>query len=449
MSVTERLINAIRDTVWGAPMLFLVMGCGVYLTLNLRVFQLTRMKLWVMETFGSLIGKSSGNREAISPRSAVFAALASSIGTGNIVGVATAIVSGGAGAVFWMWVSAFFGMAVKYAEIFLAVRFREKRGKVYHGGPMFYIEKGLGKGYKWLSVMFSVSGALACLGMGAMSQASSVSSVMTSSALVPGWACGIVLALMSFFAAEGGIKRISSLTQVIVPIMAGMYIIGGVGVIVLAPKEAASALGEIFTAALLPRSVYGAAAGQVVKKAMRLGVSRGVFSNEAGLGSGAIVHSAADAKSPMHQGFWGMFEVFVDTIAVCTVTAIVILAAGKEGSGLNGGVLVAASFSEFFGESGGVFVSCATVLFALSTILGWSYYGEECMVYITGESKRVRRVYRGIFACSVMVGAVSCLESVWSLADMFNGIMMLPNLIAVLLLSGLVIRETKEKLPTL
>lgn len=445
MQTVEKIVSAVSRTVWGTPMLILLMGCGVYLTLRLRALQITRFRLWTRATFGEMFTREKRRNGGITPYQAVASALASSIGTGNIVGVATAITAGGAGAVFWMWVSAFFGMATKYAEIFLAVRFRGEKDGEYYGGPMYYIEKGLGKGYKWLAVIFSVSGALACLGMGAMNQSNSIASVMSLGADVPGWVSGGVLALIAAVAISGGISRISGLAEKLVPLMAGLYILGGIAVIVIAPSDTWRALCEIFTSALAPRAMWGGAAGEAAKRAIRFGISRGVFSNEAGLGSAPLVHAAANAESPARQGFWGMFEVFVDTIIVCTVTAVVIISSGCHTGDVSGAALVTLAFEKYLGSFGSVFVSGAAVLFALSTILGWSYYGERCVSYLTHESRFARNGYRALFVIAVMLGALLRVESVWELADMFNGIMMVPNLIAVILLSGIVIRETRAE----
>ena len=441
-----QIVAAINKTVWGVPMLLLVMSCGIYLSARLGFFQITKFPLWSRETFGTLLKRQKKANGRITPYQAVASALASSIGTGNIVGVATAITAGGAGAVFWMWVSALLGMATKYAEIFLSVKFRMERNGEYYGGPMYYIKRGLGKGYTWLSVLFAISGAFACLGMGAMNQSNSISSVVSFFIGTPEWVTGLLVATIAAVAMSGGISRISHFAEKMVPLMAGLYILGGVGIIVLSPGSAIDALHEICASALTPQAVYGAGAGEMVKKAIRFGVARGVFSNEAGLGSAPLVHAAADAKSPMHQGFWGMFEVFVDTIIVCTVTAIAVIGSGCHNGEASGAALVTRAFQAFFGDFGGVFVAVATVLFALSTILGWSYYGEQCVAYLSHENERLSKAYQGVFVAAVALGAVLRVESVWEIGDMFNGIMMIPNLIAVILLSGIVIRETKKEL---
>ncbi|MBR5542684.1 MAG: sodium:alanine symporter family protein [Oscillospiraceae bacterium] len=438
----EKLISAISETVWGFPMLVLVLGCGIYYTFRLRFLQITRFREWTKETFGTFCGKkNAAPKEGVSPWKAVCTALASSIGTGNIAGVATAIVSGGAGAVFWMWVAAFFGMAVKYAEIFLAVKFRSSGQDGFYGGPMYYIEKGIGKSYRPLGAVFSVAGAFACIGMGAMSQANSISSVVCAQNGIPVYVVGVVIASIAAVSLAGGIKKTAQISSVLVPFMAGAYILGGVVVIVFNPARAIYAFSEILGAALTPKAVYGAAAGEMFGRAVRYGVSRGVFSNEAGLGSAPIIHAAANARSPEKQGFWGVFEVFVDTILVCSVTAVVLIMSGVDRGAADGAGLVSLAFSEFFGPFGGVFVGFATVMFAISTILGWSYYGEMCVSYLTGQRRVARKLYRIIFVLSTFVGAITCATQVWEIADMFNGIMMIPNLIALILLSGVVTKK--------
>ena len=448
MKTGSQIIQAINSALWGVPMLVLLMGCGVYLTFALHAFQLTRARMWMRETFGSLFRKKNGQGNGISPYRAVSSALASSIGTGNIVGVATAIAAGGAGAVFWMWVSATFGMAIKYAEILLAVKFRRKDKCGYHGGPMYYIEEGLGKGYKWLAVMFAFSGMLACLGMGAMNQSSSIAAVIQPYTHISKPVCGAILAIIAILAVSGGIARISSVTSALVPIMAGMYILAGIVIICISPRDIYGAFCEIISTALAPCAIYGGAAGTAVRSAVRYGVARGVFSNEAGLGTSPIVHAAADAKGPVQQGLWGVFEVFVDTIVVCTVTAVVIIGSGTHLGEASGAGMVTLAFEKYFGHFGGVFVAIATVMFAISTILGWSYYGESCIGYLCGNRQSIAKAYRALFAAAVFLGAVMHGDTVWELADVFNGMMMVPNLIAVISLSGIVVKETKTFLLT-
>ncbi len=425
-------------------MLILLVGCGIYFTIALRTFRPQFARLWTTETFATLFGRKKESTEGISPYRAVTSALASSIGTGNIVGVATAISAGGAGAVFWMWISAFLGMSLKYAEIFLAVKFREKGSCGYYGGPMYYIEKGLGEGYRWLAVVFAVSGSFACLGMGAMNQSNSIATVAELYTHIPKSIVGIAISLLAAVSISGGIARISGITAKLVPLMAGAYILGGIIVVFISPSDTYGAFREIISAALTPGAVYGGAAGLAVRNAVRYGVSRGVFSNEAGLGSAPIVHAAADAKSPVSQGFWGIFEVFVDTIVVCTVTAVIIIGSGADNGKASGAELVTLAFEKYFGDFGGVFIAIATVLFALSTILGWSYYGESCISYLCGNRNYAKNAYRALFTAAVFLGALLQVDAVWQIADMFNGMMMLPNLIAIISLSGIVIHETKK-----
>lgn len=420
-------------------MLILLLGTGIFFTFSLRFIQITKFKVWVSETFLGIFKKSE-NKHGISPYRAAVSALASSIGTGNIVGVATAIAAGGPGTVFWMWVSAFFGMATKYAEIVLAVRFRRCKGDLHYGGPMYYIEDGLGKGYRPLAAAFCIAGAAACLGTGAITQANSISSVLSPCGISP-QAVGITLAAITALSISGGIKRISSVAEKLVPIMALLYLGGGLLVAILNPRRTLASFSLILRSALLPKSVYGAAFGECTRAALRYGVARGVFSNEAGLGSSPIVHAAADSKSPEKQGYWGIFEVFVDTIILCTVTAIVIISADKYSLGETGAGLVNLSFSHFFGGFGEILVGLATILFSLTTILSWSYYGESCVSYLTGGRDRFCRAYKLLFIAAVLLGAKMKVGLVWELSDMFSGLMMIPNIIALLSLSHIVTKR--------
>ena len=438
----ENIISAINKTLWGAPMLILLVGCGVYLTVRLKFFQILNVRVWLSETLGSLFVKKNKTACGISPYQALSSALASTIGSGNLIGVATAIASGGAGAVFWMWVAAIFGMATKYAEVFLAVHFRKSKKDGYYGGPMYYIESGLGKGWRWLAVIFAVSGALACIGMGGMNQAISIARVIDGWVKLPPLVVGGTLSFIAWASVSGGIGKLSKTVEKIVPVMALFFIGICVFIMLSDVKKTASALAEIFKAALTPRAVYGAMGGEMMRRAMRFGIARGVFSNEAGLGSSPIVHAAADAKSPVIQGYWGVLEVFVDTIVMCTVAAIIIVSSGAGSGNLTGAELVTAAFGAHIGKFGGIFVGVSVILFALTTILGWSYYGESCVFYLAGERESARKIYRIIYALSVCVGAMMSVEGIWELSDMFNGMMMVPNLIAVFLLSGIVIKKS-------
>ena len=442
----SRFIRVVSETLWGPPMLLLLSGCGIYFSVRFGFFQITKIRFWMKETFGSLLKSKEAERGKISPYRAVSAALASSIGTGNIVGVATAIAAGGPGAVFWMWISAILGMATKYAEIVLAVKFRDEKNGEFYGGPMYYIEKGLGKGYRWLAVMFSVSGIFACLGMGGMSQSNSISSVIAPTGILSEKTIGIILGIVAFAVISGGLLRISSATGMLVPVMAGVYLFGGIIIILLYPGKALSAIGKIFMCALSPSAIYGASSGIMIKRAVRFGVARGVFSNESGLGSAPMIHASADTNSPALQGCWGVFEVFVDTILVCSVTAVAVIAAEVPVTSENGATLVSLAFGKLLGNFGLVFVNFATCLFALSTILGWSYYGERCVSYLTAEKRTAKNVFRAVFAVAVALGSCIDTESVWAIGDMFNGMMMVPNLIALFLLSETAVKEGKKKL---
>lgn len=437
-------------------MLVLLVGTGILVTFMTKFFQVTKIKLWWSSTFGQLLKKQEKTDEAnITPFQAVSTALASTVGTGNIVGVATAIVSGGAGAVFWMWVSAFFGMMTKYCEIVLALKYRETAADGTHtGGPMYYIKKGLGdsavgKAAPWLpkllATLFAVFGAFACFGIGNMTQANSIVSTVQELTGVSPLISGIILALIVGLVIIGGIKRIASVTEKLVPFMAGFYILGGVIAIILNIGRLGPALGEIMAGAFSFKAVGGGVMGYVIAQAMRYGFARGVFSNEAGLGSAPIAHAASATKDPCEQGLWGIFEVFVDTLVVCSITALNIVMAGLYKTGdLQGAPLTMASFSQSFGGLSNVFITIAIACFAGSTILGWSYYGERCVDYLTGGNKGIMFGYKILFVCLIVVGSVGGLTLIWDIADTLNGLMALPNLIAIVLLSKIVISETKR-----
>ncbi len=435
-------ISAVNKTLWGVPMLILLIGCGLYLTIRLRFFQIFKVREWCFATLASIFKKRENTGRGISPYQALSSALASTIGSGNLVGVATAIASGGAGAVFWMWVASFFGMATKYAEVFLAIKFRRSRNGEYYGGPMYYIEDGLGTGYRWLALIFSVSGALACIGMGGMNQANSIAVIVTERTNISPFIIGILLALITWISVSGGLRRISRTTEKLVPVMALLYIGVCVFIMLRNPSAIAVAFCEIIKSAFTPDAACGALGGEAVRRAIRYGIARGVFSNEAGLGSSPIVHAAADAETPQKQGYWGVFEVFFDTIVMCTITAIMIVSSGKVKDGVSGATLVTSAFGAHLGNFGGIFVGISTILFCLSTILGWSYYGESCVGYLSGGNARVKKLYRVLFTVAVMIGACFGSEGIWELSDMFNGMMMVPNIIAVLLLSDMVIKKS-------
>ena len=392
----EEINAAVNNVVWGIPMLVLLLAVGVYLT----------------------------------------------VGTGNIVGVATAIAAGGPGAIFWMWVSAFFGMMTKYAEIVLGIYFRHKNEEgEWVGGPMYYIEKGLHQ--KWLSILFCVFCLFASFGIGSIAQVNGISTAMQSSFHVPEFVTGIIVCALTAVIIIGGMKRIVTVTEKFVPVMALLYIAGALAVIVANYRNILPALSEIFTGAFQLRSVSGGVMGYAIARAMRYGFARGVFSNEAGLGSSVLVHSSADVKEPVLQGLWGIFEVFFDTIVICTLTALAVLTTGAHTvSGLEGVNITMYAFESVFGRFGSYIVSVGLVLFAFSTLLGWSVYGCRVAEYLGG--KRFKTVYKFIFLVVVFIGSVSSVQLVWDLSDTFNGLMALPNLIGVLFLSPLVFKITNN-----
>ena len=452
--------DAVHGVVWGVPMLALIIGTGVYLSVRLSFIQARRFGYMWRGTIGEIFkGEFGSDREAkregeVTPFRAMTAALASSVGVGNIAGVAGAVVVGGAGAIFWMWVSAFFGMATKFAEIVLALRYRRTEPDGSHfGGAMYYIEQGLG--LPSFAKIFAVFGGLCCFGIGNATQASEIAyavNTLFGDGRDLSLVTGVILAAVTAIALMGGIQRISSVTALLVPFMALIYVLGGTWIILSNLSEIPRAFAEIVGGAFSLRSISGGLMGSAMVRAARHGIARGVFSNEAGLGSATMAHAASSAEDPVRQGLWGIFEVFIDTIVVCTVTGLVLVISNRHiGSALTGGALTADAFGSLF-RFGGNFVRVSIVLFAFSTILGWSYYGECCWGYLSGGSAAVRFVYRCVYAAVSFIGAAaswfsggtSTLELMWSIADTLNGLMALPNLIALLLLSDEVVRITRR-----
>ncbi|MDR0491305.1 MAG: alanine:cation symporter family protein [Oscillospiraceae bacterium] len=470
----EQINSAVNDFIWGPVMLVCFLLVGLIFTVRTKVFQVSRIGLWMSQTFISIFKNRSvrktDDKHAISQFQSLCTALAATVGTGNIVGVATAIALGGPGAVFWMWLSAFLGMMTNYAENTLGIKYRYKNEKgEWVGGAMIYIERGLKA--KWLAIIFSVFCMLASFGIGNMSQGNSIADGIQgaffsgfSESYIFGnvtWVKAIVAVVIMVFVAlviVGGIKRIASITEKLVPFMVVLYLIGGLVVIFSHISGVPKAFGLIFGEAFKVQSAVGGFLGYGVMLAMRRGISRGVFSNEAGLGSSVMVHSASDVKEPVVQGMWGVFEVFADTIIVCTITALSILAsgvydlvghlpsnaAGALPSSMTGAGLTQAAFSTVFGSVGAQFVSIAILLFAFSTILGWSYYGERAWTYLFGTKATI--IYRTIFILVIFIGCTSGLSLVWDISDTFNGLMAVPNLIAITLLSGQVAVMTREYL---
>jgi AGCS family alanine or glycine:cation symporter len=431
----QELISQISDFVWGPPLLILLVGTGLYLTFRLSFLQFRTLPYALKLAF-SPKHQDRQSKGDISHYQALTTALAATIGTGNIAGVATAVVLGGPGAVFWMWITALVGMATKYAEGILAVKYRvENPDGQMSGGPMYYIERGLG--WKWLAVLFALFGSVAAFGIGNLVQSNSVADA-ASTFNIPHWVTGIVLTVFAALVIIGGIKSIGRVTALFVPIMAVFYIVGGLIIMVLNYELVPTAIAYIFTDAFTGQAVAGGAIGAVI----RWGVARGVFSNEAGLGSAPIAAAAAKTDYPGRQALVSMTQVFIDTIIVCSITGIVLVMGGLYTSGAEGAALTTLTFESFLGRAGGWIVAIGLIFFASSTILGWSYYGEKCFSYLFGQ--KAIFLYRIIFVLMVFVGSITTLRVVWGVADILNGLMAIPNLIGLLALSGVVVAETKR-----
>ena len=454
MDSIVKVISFIYDNILSISMLVLLICAGVFLTVRTGFFQVRRFGYACRHTIGSLFNKNlhAKDKANVSPFQAVATALAGTIGTGSIAGVATALVLGGPGAIFWMWISAIVGMVTKYSEILLAVKFRERSERgAWRGGPMYYIERGLGQ--KWLAVVFAVFAMIACIGTGNATQSNSISGVLESNYSVPVWVTGLILTVLVGCVIIGGVKRIATINEKLVPVMAVFFIISSIAALFVNASLIPSALGLIFKEAFNFKSALGGAAGYGILSAMRYGVGRGVFSNEAGLGSAPIAHSASNTDDPVRQGLWGVFEVFITTIVICTISALIILTSSAYLDAFNlgiqpsqnGAALSSAALGEALPSFGSIVIIVSTVFFALSTILGWAYYGEVCAGYIF-KNHRTAAVYayRVVYLVFCFVGAVAEINVVWMIADCFNALMALPNLIALIALSGVVISETKR-----
>ena len=457
----ENVINALNgalsfayDNILSILMMVLLIAAGLFLSIKTRFLQFRRFGYVLKNTIGKLFNKNLHQQDkgSVSPFQAVTTALAGTIGTGSIAGVATALVLGGPGAVFWMWISALLGMVTKYSEIVLALKFREKNENgAYVGGPMYYIKNGLGK--KWLAAMFAAFAMIACIGTGNATQSNSISGVLDMNFGIAPWITGVVLTIIVGVVIIGGVKRIAAVNEKLVPVMAIFFILASVLALIFNAEKIPAAFALIFKEAFNFKSVFGGAAGYSILSAMRYGVGRGVFSNEAGLGSAPIAHSASSAESPVKQGLWGIFEVFITTIVICTMSAVVILTSGiysdAYASGVapsvSGAALSSAAFNEAIPYVGGFGIAFSTVFFALSTMLGWAYYGEASVGYLfKNHSKTAITIYRIVYVIFVFVGAVAEINTVWLVADCFNALMALPNLIALIGLSGLVVKITRE-----
>src|SRR5512139_879486 len=436
------IVTAINDFVWGPPMLVLILGTGLFLQLRLKLLPVLRIG-----TGFRLVWKgrhpAAGTAGDISPYAALMTALAATVGIGNIAGVATAIAIGGPGALFWMWMTALVGMATKYAEVLLAVHFRETddHGEQV-GGPMYAIKNGLGRRWRWLGGAFAVFGGIAGFGIGNMVQSNSIADVLHSGFGVSPWASGLVMMVLTGFVLLGGVKRIGAVAEKLVPFMCVGYVAVSLLVLGLYADQVPAAFGLIFHHAFNPTAATGGFVGATIMLAMRYGVARGIFSNEAGLGTAGIAQAAGRTRHAAESGLIGMMGTFIDTLIVCTMTGLVLIVTGAWTSGLKGAVLSSSAFETALPGFGASFLAIAIVVFAYTTILGWAYYGEKCWEYLVGT--RAEKPYRLLWTAFVLVGAVTHLDFVWLVADTLNAFMAFPNLVSLLLLSPVVAKVTKD-----
>jgi len=434
METIENLVSTLSNIVWGPPMLILLVGTGIYLTIILKGVQFRALPHAIKLIFD----KDEDGKGDITHFAALMTALAATVGIGNIVGVATAITLGGPGAVFWMWVTGIVGMATKYSEAVLAVKYRQEGEKGMRGGPMYYLRDGAN--LPKLGMAFAIFTAGAAFGIGNMTQSNAVATLLNTEMAIPHWVTGIVLLTLTAIVILGGIKSIGKVTSKLVPVMILAYVTTAIIILILNYDKIGTAFGLIFYHAFNPIAAGGGFVGATIAAAIRFGVARGVFSNESGLGSAPIAAAAAKTNVPAKQALVSMTQTFIDTLVVCTMTALIILISPYWHEGVSAGVLTMKSFTYHLGAVGGYVVIAATVLFAFSTILGWSYYGEKAIEFIFGES--AIKVYRVLFIAVVMVGAMMNLQFVWNFSDLMNGMMAIPNLIALLVLSKVISKET-------
>ena len=455
LATIESINNVVNNFIWGVPAMICIVGVGLLLSIRTGFLQIRKFPYAMKVTIGRMLKKREASDGALTPFQAVCTALAATVGTGNIAGVAGAIAIGGPGAVFWMWISALLGMCTKFSEVTLAVHFREKNAEGdLVGGPMYYIKNGLKKQWHWLAYLFAAFGVLTVFGTGNATQVNTITTAIDSALYNYGviseqnvstlnLVIGIILAVLIGLILLGGIKRIGQVTEKLVPFMAVIYIILAIGVVILNYRNIPTVFASIFKGAFSPASVTGGAVGSFFMS-MKKGVSRGIFSNEAGLGTGSIAHACADTRKPVKQGFFGIFEVFVDTIVICTLTALVILCSGVPvGYGdAAGAELTILGFTSTYGSWVSIFTAIAMCCFAFSTIIGWGLYGTRCVEFLLGT--RANRPFMILYALVAIVGATMELGLMWNIAETFNGLMVIPNLIAVFLLSGVVVRLVKE-----
>lgn len=442
MQFLNSLVNGINGLVWGPPMLVLILGTGLFLMLRLGFMPLTKTATGFRLAWRSR-AKGDDSTGDISPFQALMTSLAATVGTGNIAGVATAIFLGGPGALFWMWVTALVGMATKYSEVLLAVHYREKdvRGE-FCGGPMYAIRNGLGPKWAWLGVLFAVFGGLAGFGIGNMVQVNSMADALNATFGISDWITGVVTMVLIGLVVLGGIRRIGAVAEALVPFMCLAYILASVIALVVMADAIPSAFQQIFTHAFSPVAATGGFAGAAVMAAMRYGVARGIFSNEAGLGTAGIVQAAGTSNSPVRSGMIGMIGTFIDTIIICTMTGLVIVCSGLWTSGDSGAVLSSAAFDAALPGIGRYVIAVALAIFAFTTILGWSYLSERCWEFLMGT--RCILPFRIVWVLAVPFGAIAHLEFAWLLADTLNGLMAVPNLIALIMLAPVVVKLTRE-----
>lgn len=455
LQIIETINTAVNNFIWGVPAMVCIFGVGLYLSIRTNFLQIRKFPYAIKTTLGRIFRKRDASDGAITPFQAVCTALAATVGTGNIAGVAGAIAIGGPGAIFWMWVSALFGMCTKYAEVTLAVHYREinANGELV-GGPMYYIKNGLSKKWHWLAYLFAAFGVLTVFGTGNATQVNTITTAINSALLnynvisesavsTSNLIIGIIIAILIAMILLGGIKRIGHVTEKLVPFMALLYILLGLGVILLNIQNVPAVFASIFRGAFQPRAVTG---GIVLSMftSLKKGVSRGIFSNEAGLGTGSIAHACADTKKPVKQGMFGIFEVFTDTIVICTLTALVILCSGVavDYGKAAGAELTILGFTSTYGSWVSIFTAVAMCCFAFSTAVGWGLYGARCIEFLFSE--KVIKPFMVIYSLVAILGATANLGLMWSIAETFNGLMAIPNLIALFLLSGTVVKLTKE-----
>ena len=459
LATIESVNSVVNNFIWGVPAMICIIGVGLVLSVRTGFLQIRKFPYAMKITLGRMLKKKEASDGAMTPFQAVCTALAATVGTGNIAGVAGAIAIGGPGAVFWMWISALLGMCTKFSEVTLAVHFREVNADgEYVGGPMYYIKNGLAKHWHFLAYLFAAFGVLTVFGTGNATQVNTITTAIDSalfnynvigegSVKTLNLIIGIELAILIALILLGGIKRIGQVTERLVPFMAVLYILLALGIIVLNIGHIPAVFASIFKGAFSPASVTGGAVGSFFMS-MKKGVSRGIFSNEAGLGTGSIAHACADTRKPVKQGFFGIFEVFVDTIVICTLTALVILCSEVPvGYGAAAGAeLTISGFTAVYGNWVSIFTAVAMCCFAFSTIIGWGLYGARCIEFLFGT--RVNKPFMLVYSLVAIVGATMDLGLMWSIAETFNGLMAIPNLIAVFLLSGVVVKMVKEYFET-